>query len=167
VIEQCRSVFLRGYRHIADALTGGFGDFRHGLTEREEPGACDFIELAYVLVLGQRGGREVGDVLHIDKRFRHVSGREGQLSGHHRLGEETLAKVLAKPTRPHNGPLGARTLDGLLAKSSALFASPRQQDQTPHAARSSSPNRAAAGAPPRTLLMNRPNKATPVLQILG
>ena len=65
------------------------------LGEGQKPRAGQLVELADVPVIGQRGDRDVGDVVGVDERLRRVAGRERDLAAEHVLEQEVLAEVLA------------------------------------------------------------------------
>ena len=54
------------------------------LGERQQPRAGQLVDLARVPVLGQRRDRDVGDVVDVDERLRHVAGRQRDLAGQDR-----------------------------------------------------------------------------------
>jgi hypothetical protein len=55
--------------------------------------AGELVQLADVPVVGQRGDRDVGDVLGVDERLRSVPGRERDLALQHEVAEVVLAEV--------------------------------------------------------------------------
>ena len=59
--------------HEADLAAGGGRDLRGGLVEAQRARTGQLVDLALVAVLGQRGHRDVGDVLDVDERLGDVA----------------------------------------------------------------------------------------------
>ena len=96
-------------RHADEAhvAAGRGGDLRRGLVEAQRARAGQLVDLAVVAVLGQRGDRDVGDVLDVDERLGHVARGQRDLARADDVGQERLAEVLREPAAAHDGPLGA------------------------------------------------------------
>ena len=120
-------------------------DLRDRLLEAQRPRPGELVDLAVVAVLGQRGGRDVGDVLDVDERLGDVPRRHGDLAREDAVEQERLAEVLREPAAAHDGPLGARRDDLLLGALRLGLAAageqhqPRRRPATPRAARTRRP----------------------------
>ena len=65
-------------------------------------------------VVGERRDGDVGEVVDIEERRGHVTGRQPDLAAEHVLEHVVLAEVLHEPIGAQDGQLGARRADGLL-----------------------------------------------------
>ena len=74
------SNILQRDRHVADLAAGRVRDLRHRFCEAEQARAGELVELANVPVVGQRGDRDVGNVVGVDERLPDVSGGERDLA---------------------------------------------------------------------------------------
>ena len=74
-----------GMRREADLAPGGGGELRRDLLEAQRARAGELVDLADVAVVGQRGDRDVGDVLGVHERL-----------GHRPRGQRELARADAR-----------------------------------------------------------------------
>ena len=123
------------HRQIRMSAIRGLGDLDGDVGERQQPRTGQLVHLPDVPVLGERRDRDVGDVVDVDERFRHVPGRQRDHTVEHGLEQEVLAEVLGEPARPHDRPVGAGLLHGALADLGLLLAAAGQQHQPADAAR--------------------------------
>ena len=132
--ERGRELFGRD-RDVAEVPSRRLADLGRGVREGEEPRPGHLVPLPDVAIVGQRGDGDVGDVVDVDERLGHIPGRERQLPVEHRLDEKALTEVLAEHARPHDRPVDAGALDGLLGAPRAVLVPAREQDEAPDAAR--------------------------------
>jgi hypothetical protein len=79
LLVQPGSEVLDRHRHVADLPARRLSDLPDGVGERQQAGAGQLVDLAHMAVVGQRGDRDVGDVVGVDERLRRVRGREREL----------------------------------------------------------------------------------------
>jgi hypothetical protein len=128
-----RHVIRHRNRHEADLTARCPGDLPDGFSEGQQPWARQLVDAAGVSVLGEGGGRDVGDVLGVDERLAHIADGERDLAGEHRLEQVALAEVLAEPAAPHDRPLVTGVLHQALGPLGLVLAAAREQHEPPGA----------------------------------
>src|SRR5690348_9393395 len=88
------AVRLPGDRVIRDATSARGRELGGGLREREQLRASQIVRDARVTLRGERGDRDLGEVVAIDERLDDGVRREHDLAGMDAIGEEALAEVL-------------------------------------------------------------------------
>lgn len=114
-------------RLIAYRPSDGPGEFGGDVGERQQPWAGHLIDLADVAVLGQRRGRDFGDVASVDERFGNLAGREREPAAADEVGQEALPLLAAETAKDDPGQQAVldRLFDLLLiAAVRAWFARP-------------------------------------------
>jgi hypothetical protein len=74
----------------------GSADLRDSVAEAEQPRTGQLVEVADVAVVGQRGHRDVGDVVGIHERLLHMVDRQRHRAGEHLVEPCALVEVCAK-----------------------------------------------------------------------
>jgi hypothetical protein len=112
-----RRILLDRHRQVPDVTAGRRAEVVGHVGECQEPGPGQLIELADVLVVGQRGDGDVGDVVRVHEGLGRVAGGERDLAAQDAVQHVVLAEVLHEPGRADDreiGPGGAHRLLGVL-----------------------------------------------------
>ena len=117
-------------RDVADLAAHRPGDFQDRLSEREEPGPGELVELPDVPIVGQRRDRDVGDVVGVDERLRRIPGRKRNLVALDLFLPVVLAEVLGEPGRAQDRQLRAGVAHGPLRTLGLFLAASGQQNET-------------------------------------
>ena len=99
-------------------------DLGNRLTEGQQPGSCQFIELSGMPVVCKCRYGHISDIIGVDERLAYVSYGQCKLSGQYRFEEIVLAEVLTEPTDPQQRPFDSGIAYDLLATLRLCFASP-------------------------------------------
>ena len=94
---QLGRVLLERDRHVAQRAPGRGGDDRGGVGERQRVWAGQLVEPADVAVVGERRDGDVGEVVDVEERRRHVAARQPDLAAEHVVEHVVLAEVLHEP----------------------------------------------------------------------
>ena len=139
-LRRRRSARSATVRPVAAAISAD------GVGEGQQPRPGHLVDLARVAVLGERGDRDVGDVVDVDERLGHVAGGQGEHAVERSASsEEALAEVLGEQARRARSSTRRRTAcTAASAGQRAVLAAARQQDERADAA----PRRAARRSAP-------------------
>jgi hypothetical protein len=86
------------------------GDLGDSLGKGQRPRSGQFIQLAAMSGLGQRGDGDFSDVFHVDKGLGDVADGQQQFALQDRFEKVRFAEVLAEPAAAQDGPFDAAVL---------------------------------------------------------
>ena len=151
LLDQRSRVVTHRHGREPDRATRGVRDLGDRFGERQEAGSGDLVDLTGVTAFGERGDRDVGDVVGVDERLDHRVDRQCDLAAQHRGQQVVLAEVLIEPARAHDRPRRAGLLHAPARRATRL---PRRARTRGRAARRRGRPRAGRRRP-----RSRPHRA--------
>ena len=82
-----------------------------------------------VVVFGERGGGDIGDVVNVDKGLGLITSRQGDHAAEDHVDKGAFGEILVEPACPHDRPFEAGRDHDSLAGLGFLFAAAGQEDQ--------------------------------------